>query len=76
MFVFMFEFMFCIVVSSVVVLEFAFCADTVRSTPTKAIETIKTNKRMRWLVINLFTVLLLLLLHRALSPLEEKRAQV
>jgi hypothetical protein len=66
----------CIVIlSGVVVLEFEFCADTDRSAPMKATETIKTNKRMRLLVVYLFTVLLLLLLHRA-HRFGEMRAQV
>jgi hypothetical protein len=68
MFVFVFAFVSCIVMlSGIVVLEFEFCADADRSAPTKATETIKTNKRMRWFVVYLFTVLLLLLLQRRAS---------
>jgi hypothetical protein len=50
------------VLSCIVVLEFVFCAGTIRSAPTSAIVTTNTNKRViKFLVLLLLTVFSLLL---------------
>ena len=72
MFAFALVFSCIIVLSGGVVLEFAFCADTEASAQGRAIAAIKTKKRMRRLVVYLFTVLLLLLLHVARPLCDEK----